>query len=347
MLGGPVLHAPDPKHCGSRRGALRSLVRYGLVVAASAIVTLGLEADVTFWNGPAVGQERHGVLLVGTAAAEESLGRAEAVREAGAGQNPIFEPAKPWRIVASRGSNRFRAPDQAYGAWQVAYNGIELAPGADVQTGDDGVLELFNGRDRMAIGAGSFVSLPGQGDELQNVTVLQNSGTVRYKVKSRTVPSLRPNDLLGRVRRALFGTEDPKERFEVRTPYIAAIVKGTAFSVSVAPQSATLSVTEGVVGVTDLSSGGSTDVGVGETAAAAASTAGAASTTGTTGSTTGTCSSAPGKSGNAPGKSGSKGSKSGKNGKNGKSDKGGKGGPKGDKGGKGGGSGGGGGNGGK
>ncbi|MBT3929943.1 MAG: FecR domain-containing protein, partial [Rhodospirillaceae bacterium] len=58
----------------------------------------------------------------------------------------------------------------------------------------------------------------------------------------------------------------PGQDFEVQTPYLAAIVKGTSFSVSVTDQRSRVNVAEGRVGVTALGIGQSVVVGPGQSA---------------------------------------------------------------------------------
>ena len=59
--------------------------------------------------------------------------------------------------------------------------------------------------------------------------------------------------------------------FAVETPYLAAVVKGTHFTVRVGGKGAAVMVARGLVGVTDLATGESADVPPGQSAAVGAS----------------------------------------------------------------------------
>ncbi|HEV2557938.1 MAG TPA: FecR domain-containing protein [Microvirga sp.] len=82
-------------------------------------------------------------------------------------------------------------------------------------------------------------------------TIQQQSGRILLDVEKRNVP-----------------------HFAVETPYLAAVVKGTQFTVSVGQRRADVHVGRGLVGVTEFRSGQSADVAPGQTASALASRTG-------------------------------------------------------------------------
>jgi ferric-dicitrate binding protein FerR (iron transport regulator) len=73
---------------------------------------------------------------------------------------------------------------------------------------------------------------------------------------------------------ALFEVDPrPSPQFEVDTPYLTAVVKGTAFTIQVARESASVAVSSGTVRVSTLD-GAASDVGAGRIASAYAGLAG-------------------------------------------------------------------------
>ena len=85
------------------------------------------------------------------------------------------------------------------------------------------------------------------------------------------VPPHPANSIFTRIRvligKAFFDVDKrPGQEFEVQTPYLAAIVKGTTFSVSVTGQRSRVNVAEGRVGVTALGNGQSVILGPGQSA---------------------------------------------------------------------------------
>ena len=289
--------ARENQYSWPTRGALSRLTRRSMALMGMAVAFAAFDA----------------------AAAEDSLAPLGTAVGSAEQSDAAAQQSAPWRVMIVTGTDRYRMPDRAHGAWQSLYPGILIGPGAQVKTGDDGQVELFNGRDRIVIGSSSNIGLPGAALDPKIVTILQNGGSVHYEVQSRRNPAPQPRGLMSRIRGALFGREGPKERFEVRTPFLVAIVKGTAFHVSVEQQRAEVSVTEGVVSVTDHSGRGGADVAAGETASAEASSAGVGSASTSAASSTGGKGHGKGhgKGGKGGGKSGEKDSKGGKGGKGG------------------------------
>lgn len=123
---------------------------------------------------------------------------------------------------------------QASGDVRVVRNGLQpaslqvrasLAPGDVVATGATGRVVLVRGGDYVVVAPGSRLHLPKE--ETSGFTrLLQQVGTMLYKVQHTGVP-----------------------HFEVKTPLLAAVVKGTSFTVVVDDKRAAVQVTDGLVEV--------------------------------------------------------------------------------------------------
>jgi hypothetical protein len=115
---------------------------------------------------------------------------------------------------------------------------------AIVQTGPSGRVMLREGASTIVMGPRSSLSVK-TGFLSSTTTVLQRAGVAEFEVEHRSAPY-----------------------FHVETPMLAAIVKGTHFTVAVGPRDARLSVARGLVGVSDLRSGDTADIARGESATA-------------------------------------------------------------------------------
>lgn len=127
-----------------------------------------------------------------------------------------------WRVVQAVGNVQVGGE----GVMPVALSNNRVLPGgAWVQTADGGRALLSNGSETIAIAPNSRVLLPSEkvGD---NTQVLQSVGSVLYQISKQLKP-----------------------HFQVDTPYLAAVVKGTTFTVTVKKGAATVEVTEGLVEV--------------------------------------------------------------------------------------------------
>jgi FecR protein len=124
---------------------------------------------------------------------------------------------------------------QKSGDVRVLRNGLQpasvrvrdaLSPGDVVATGANGRAMLTRGEDYVVVAPGSRLLLPK--DQQQNgfTRLIQQVGTMLYKVKHTGVP-----------------------HFAVETPMLAAVVKGTSFTVVVDKDRAAVQVTDGIVEV--------------------------------------------------------------------------------------------------
>ena len=177
------------------------------------------------------------------------------------------EPAT-WRITASEGDARVRTgPDEA-GAWQAAAVGLSLRVPAEAETGPDGWVTLVSSFDRITVTPNTAILLPARSREAEITAILQARGTARYDVDPRPAPAGLVEGLWTRLRRVFFSTAREPRRFEVGTPHLVAVVKGTKFRVTVDDRGTRVAVGSGLVGVTDAVSGRSLDVVAGQTATA-------------------------------------------------------------------------------
>ena len=147
--------------------------------------------------------------------------------------------ADEWRIVQSSGPISIGS-----GGVQAASLGpnLVLPSGATLTTGKGGRVMLLHGTQTLVIGPNTVVTVP-EGDSNGITTILQRAGEVTYDVDRQNV-----------------------RHFAVETPFLAAVVKGTLFTVRIGGRRAAVSVARGLVGVTDLVTGEIADVPLGQTA---------------------------------------------------------------------------------
>jgi len=157
---------------------------------------------------------------------------------------------KAWSVAELAGTAVTRASGDINGAWQPLRTGATLPPGSVVMTGTDSRLVLSNGVDRIRMSADSQVELPAA-PEGAVTRVIHWIGTAFFQVGKR-----------------------PPRQFEVDTPYLVAIVKGTKFTTTTGGGGASVKVTEGIVGVSPAKGGDGIDLTAGQTASVSASASG-------------------------------------------------------------------------
>lgn len=132
---------------------------------------------------------------------------------------------------------------QKTGDVRVVRNGLQpasleirssLAPGDVIATGPSGRAMLTNGNDYVVVAPASRLVLPKEQQQTGFTRLVQQVGTLLYKVKHTGVP-----------------------HFEVQTPFLAAVVKGTSFTIVVDQDRAAVQVTDGVVEVDSAVGGAS------------------------------------------------------------------------------------------
>lgn len=109
---------------------------------------------------------------------------------------------------------------------------MTLRAGDTVQTGANGRALLVRGEETILVAPNSIVSLPEEPTPTGMTTILQSAGSITVRAQKRD-----------------------HKHFEVQTPYLAAVVKGTEFTVKIMPSTADVSVIGGEVEVADYKSG--------------------------------------------------------------------------------------------
>jgi hypothetical protein len=107
-----------------------------------------------------------------------------------------------------------------------------LRPGETIRTGRNGRVLLVRGEETILIAPNSVIGLPLEKKDGLSTTILQQAGSILLDVEKRNV-----------------------KHFEVETPYLAAVVKGTQFSVTVSAAGTRVDVRRGQVEVSDFKSG--------------------------------------------------------------------------------------------
>lgn len=120
-----------------------------------------------------------------------------------------------------------------------------LKPGDTVRTGSNGRVLLKRGEETIMVSPNSVVGVPTEKKEGLSTTIMQRAGSILLDVEKRNV-----------------------KHFEVETPYLAAVVKGTQFRVTINAGKTTVDVIRGQVEVADFKSGQVAQVMAGQHATA-------------------------------------------------------------------------------
>ena len=141
----------------------------------------------------------------------------------------LAEDAAPWRVSKSSGD-----------VWMTT-SGVQEAsltseatfkPGDSIRTGRSGRVLLTRGEETILISPNSVIALPEQQKDGLSTTIIEQAGSVLIQAEKRNV-----------------------KHFQVETPYLAAVVKGTQFRVSVTDRGGSVDVIEGRVEVADFKTG--------------------------------------------------------------------------------------------
>jgi hypothetical protein len=131
------------------------------------------------------------------------------------------------------------------GQWVQLRRGDVVPDNRPIQTASDGRVTFTRGKERLDLSPGTQVQILDAGKgALPYTTVRQYFGEVGVEAEVRDV-----------------------EHFAVETPYLAAVVKGTRFSVETGDEVSRVEVERGNVSVSDNDSGETTSVDAGQSAA--------------------------------------------------------------------------------
>ena len=134
-----------------------------------------------------------------------------------------------WRVSKSSGEVWMTTT----GAQQVSLKQEDaLKPGEAIRTGRNGRVLLVRGEETMLVSPNSVIGLPPEKKEGLSTTIKQQAGSILLEVEKRNV-----------------------QHFEVETPYLAAVVKGTQFRVTVSAAGTKVDVVKGQVEVADFKTG--------------------------------------------------------------------------------------------
>ena len=143
---------------------------------------------------------------------------------------PALARAEAWRVSESNGQVFVLHSGQS----RAAIQGATVDTGDIVSTGKGGRAVLVRGEEYMVVSPNSRLKIaePEKTGSLNQI--FEEFGTVVFKIKKKLTP-----------------------HFGVDTPYLAAVVKGTTFSVTVTEAGAAVQVIEGAVQVSTLDGGAS------------------------------------------------------------------------------------------
>jgi hypothetical protein len=139
------------------------------------------------------------------------------------------EDGSPWRVSKSSGE-----------VWMTT-SGVQkasltddtlLKPGDSIRTGRSGRVLLTRGEETILVSPNSVVALPEKSQDGLSTTIIEQAGSILIKAEKRNV-----------------------KHFQVETPYLAAVVKGTQFRVDVGQKGSRVEVIEGKVVVSDFKTG--------------------------------------------------------------------------------------------
>jgi hypothetical protein len=162
-----------------------------------------------------------------------------AIATLGAGSNALAQDS--WRISKSSGDVSIMTE----GFQPVALAaGMILQPGNSIRTGQNGRVLLTRGNETILISANSAISFPKTSKQnAMSTTILQQAGSILLEVEKRAI-----------------------NHFEVETPHLSAVVKGTRFHVTMSGNDTRVGVFQGQVEVTDFMSGQHALVNAGQNA---------------------------------------------------------------------------------
>ena len=134
-----------------------------------------------------------------------------------------------WSVKKTSGEVWFGTP----GVQQASVKSDEvLKPGETIRTGSNGRVLLVRGEESILIAPNSVIGIPSEKKDGLSTIIQQQAGSILLEVEKKNV-----------------------KHFEVETPYLAAVVKGTQFRVTVSAAGAKVDVVRGQVEVADFKTG--------------------------------------------------------------------------------------------
>ncbi len=136
-----------------------------------------------------------------------------------------YAQSGPWVVSEKSGSVTIGQN----GITKLAISGHILNPGDTVKTGKRGRAVLTRGEQYLVVSPNSHIRIAQPKTDGKLTQIIEYFGSVLFKVDKKK-----------------------DAHFQVKTPYMAAVVKGTSFNVVVSAEGSTVQVTEGAVEVTTL-----------------------------------------------------------------------------------------------
>ncbi len=236
----------------------RKVLRRGALFVAAA--TIGVGAPVV-----AVSDSSHGT--------DGGVHESQVAQVTGGGlQRPADQGSHVWRVVSVEGEAFALIDDGRSIGWIPAEAGLELPGNTQVETGAETHMLLFNGSDTITMHANAQLALRETPGDADRVEIYQSAGDADYEVMHRE-PELSLSGFVNSVGRIFGGGGAPGDRFQVRAPFLTTVVKGTEFRVHVRPDRTAVTVSDGVVEVTDHRTGDGAELVAGRMATASANPA--------------------------------------------------------------------------
>ena len=151
---------------------------------------------------------------------------------------PAAAAAADWKIVRMSGDVRVFHNNVT---WIALKSDYRLKPGDSIWTGRNGRVMLTSEGGRVLLNPRSMVKIPVQPVPGNYSVLFQSMGSVDAEIERRN-----------------------KRHFSIHTPYLAAVVKGTKFTVSITGEESEVRVHEGTVEAVDKQTGQTLDVRAGE-----------------------------------------------------------------------------------
>ena len=158
----------------------------------------------------------------------------------------LFAPASAlaadWTVVRMSGDVRIFHNNVT---WVALSANRKLMPGDAIWTGRNGRVMLSYDEGRVIVKPRSMIKIPAQSLSEETTVIFQSMGALNAEVNKRD-----------------------KIHFSIHTPYLAAVVKGTKFSINIDEEQTVLRVTEGTVQAVEKRTGTIIDVLAGQYVAA-------------------------------------------------------------------------------